>query len=169
MREYKGRTLGLALIVLTAVTAPGCNKFLDVTNPNNLEAENINPDQDARLLGQSVYQKFVSNGADTRSVRSRSTSPGTRIEAWVGDTYPTRNDFGRRDIPWDNGHINTMWSDIHENISFARTTIARSRMPARRWIWPSPGSCPRSPSSPWRRTTARARSTTVTTGSHVAP
>lgn len=122
MTANKGRTLGLALIVLTAVTAPGCNKFLDVTNPNNLEAENINPDQDARLLGQSVFQKFVSDWGDTNESFPVYVAWYTD-EARVGDTFPTRNDFGRRDIPWNNGHINTMWSDIHENISFARTTI----------------------------------------------
>ncbi|MGD8279438.1 MAG: hypothetical protein PVH00_15475 [Gemmatimonadota bacterium] len=122
MTANRERMLGLALIVLTTIAMPGCDKFLDVTNPNNLESENIDPDSDARLLGQSVYQKFVSDWGDTGESFPVYIAWYTG-SAYVGDTYPTRNDFGRRDIPWNNGHINTFWSDIHENISFARTTI----------------------------------------------
>ena len=122
MKTCHARMSGLALVVLAAVSAAGCDRFLDVTNPNNLEAENIDPDRDARLLGQSVYQKFISDWGDTGESFPVYVGWYTG-EAYVGDTFPTRNDFGRRDIPWENGHINTMWSDLHENIQFARTTI----------------------------------------------
>lgn len=119
MRIHLEKALGLALVIFLAVSASSCDRFLDVTNPNNLESENIDPDNDARLLGLSVYQKFISDWGDFPVYIAWYTGSG-----YVGDTYPTRNDFGRRDIPWNNGHINTFWSDVHENVSFSRTTIA---------------------------------------------
>lgn len=123
MIKYLKRALGMGLAVFIAVSATGCDSFLDVMNENSLEADAIDPENDARLLGQSVWQKFTSDWGDTNESFPVYIAWYT-ASAWVGDTYPTRNDFGRRDIPWNNGHINTMWSDIHENISFARITIA---------------------------------------------
>src|SRR5690606_3438089 len=44
-------------------------------------------------------------------------------EARVGDTFPTRNSIGRRDVLDGVSHLNTFWGNIHDNIQFARTTI----------------------------------------------
>src|SRR5690606_30630766 len=43
-------------------------------------------------------------------------------EAWVGDTFPTRNDIGRRVVEYTNG---TLTTEIYEPISFAISTNER--------------------------------------------
>ncbi len=117
MKTYLAKTLGLALAVSLAVSASGCDRFLDITNPNNLEANKIDPEKDARLLGQSVWQQWISDFRYTAVHTAWFTA-----SAWVGDTYPTRNDYGRRDIPWttdDGGY----WNNFGDNLYFSRTTI----------------------------------------------
>jgi hypothetical protein len=44
--------------------------------------------------------------------------------ARVGDTFPTRNAVGQRNIPEENGETNGVWNNIQTNIQFARTTAA---------------------------------------------
>ena len=118
MTTYLMRVLGLALVIGVAVSATACDSFLDVPNRGSLEAEAIDPESDARLLGQSVYQQFISNWRFLPVYIAWYTS-----SAWVGDTYPTRNDFGRRDIPWTNGHIGSYWSSFAWDLQFSRSTI----------------------------------------------
>ena len=55
-------------------------------NPNNLEAEAIDPDRDASLLSQSVYTRFVQNLEYAYVLSAWFTN-----HARVGDTFPTRN------------------------------------------------------------------------------
>ncbi|MCJ7628637.1 MAG: hypothetical protein MUO50_09640 [Longimicrobiales bacterium] len=117
--KYLRRVLGIALAVGIAASATGCDNFLEITNENNLEAEGIDPAKDANLLGLSVYQQWVSDIGEFSVYVGWYTA-----SAWVGDTYPTRNDFGRRDLPWNNGHVNDFWNNFGDNLYFARTTIA---------------------------------------------
>jgi hypothetical protein len=117
MNTYLKRALRVVLCGGFLFLATGCDDFLDVTNPNVLEAENINPETDARLLGESVWQQFVSDFGEYSTYTAWYTA-----SAWVGDTFPTRNDYGRRDIPWDNTTAG-LWNDIGDNLYFARSTI----------------------------------------------
>lgn len=118
MKTSTRRFLGTALAVAVAFTTTGCDAFLDVTNPNSLEAEGIDPERDANLLGTSVYQSFISDMTDIAVYVAWFTH-----SAWVGDTFPTRNDVGRREIPFNNGTYDNYWQDRHDNIQFARSTI----------------------------------------------
>ncbi len=111
------RALGIALAAGLAVTNTGCDSFLEVENPNNLEAENIDPENDARLLGLSVWQAWIDDVSEMSVQVAWYTA-----SAWVGDTFPTRNDYGRRDIPNTTDDGNN-WSDMGDNIYFARKTI----------------------------------------------
>jgi hypothetical protein len=125
MRAVNRGALGLA-VLLAAATA-GCDDFLDVTNPNNLEAEAIDPERDGPLLSQSVYQDWITDWGNDGGF--------TVLGAWftnearVGDTFPTRNSIGRRDVLDGNTHLNDDWGDIHSNIQFART-VAKAIEPA---------------------------------------
>src|SRR5690606_6930406 len=117
----------LALTAGIAFASAGCDSFLDVTNPNTLEAEAIDPERDGPLLAQSVYQDFVT---------SWGTDGGFPIhvawftnEARVGDSFPTRNSVGRRDVQDGNSHLDDVWNNIHDVIQFARST-AESIEPA---------------------------------------
>ena len=119
MTTYTRRALGLALALALGFTTTGCDAFLDVQNPNNLEREGIDPERDGRLLGQSVYQSFITDMTDIGVQVAWFTE-----SAWVGDTFPTRNDIGRRDIPFNNGTYDNYWQDRHDNLQFARTTAS---------------------------------------------
>lgn len=125
MRVIGGRGIRLVSAALLGLASGGCDDFLDVKNPNNLEAEAIEPERDARMLSQSVWQRFVSDFWGFSDQPIALYDAWYTGSAWVGDTFPTRNDYGRRDIPWENGHNNSIWTYIHRNINFARTT-ARS-------------------------------------------
>lgn len=118
MRIITKKILGLAFVAGFGLSATGCDDFLDVKNPNILEAESVDPERDARLLTNSAYQQMINDWGDILIYDAWFTN-----EMRVGDTFPTRNEFGRRDITDTNGHISSMWSDQHENMQFARTTI----------------------------------------------
>jgi len=116
MNTITRRLLGLVLLASLAVGVTACDSFLEVTNPNQLEAENINPEEDANLLAMSVWQQWVSYIGRTGVTTAWYTASG-----WVGDTFPTRNEYGRRDVQWstdDGGY----WNNLSESIQFARST-----------------------------------------------
>ena len=110
-----GTPVALALLMM-ATTA--CNDFLDVENPNNLEADNVEAERDAAILSRSAYQNFAANYGEHVVYMAWFTN-----EARVGDTFPTRNEFGRRDIPLD-GEQGGRWNTIHSFIQYAERTIA---------------------------------------------
>jgi hypothetical protein len=119
MNSY--RKTALTAAVLCSLTASaGCQDFLDVANPTTLEAEAVDPDRDRTLLSQSVWQAFVSRIGNMEVYVAWFSN-----EARVGDTFPTRNDFGRRDIPENNGDNNDRWNNQHATIQFAEEVIRR--------------------------------------------
>lgn len=115
-----GRRLGVVALAAAIAVTSGCDDFLDVTNPNNLEAEAIDEERDRTVLSQSAWQSFVSSHGEIMVYVAWFTGEGR-----VGDTFPTRNDFGRRDIPETNGHIEDMWEDLHSSLQFAQETARR--------------------------------------------
>lgn len=122
MRAVNNRVFGLGLTIVMAIASAGCDSFLEVTNPNSLEAEAIVPERDGPMLSQSVYQQFVTDwGSDGGFPVNGAWFTN---EARVGDTFPTRNSIGRRDVLDGNSHLNSIWGDIHGNIQFARTVAA---------------------------------------------
>jgi hypothetical protein len=118
MNAHRNPWVVLALTVGCALTTAGCDEFLDVANTGSLEAESVDPERDATLLSQSVYQSFVSDWGDYALYSAWFTN-----EARVGDTFPTRNSVGRRDVLDGVSHLDDIWGAIHENVQFARTTI----------------------------------------------
>jgi len=116
MRYFKPLIVAFA-VGASALTA-GCDEFLDVKNPNSLEAEGIDPERDRGLLSQSVYQDLVAQYGNLNVYVAWFTN-----EARVGDTFPTRNEVGRRDIQPTNGTYDNFWNDLHGTIQFANRTI----------------------------------------------
>lgn len=110
MTTYKrafGRLLG-AVAVLASV---GCNDFLTVDNPNLVDVSALDPVRDAATLANSAQQNFaVFHGW---SVMYSSWFNGESI---VAETFPTRNEFGRRDTNEANGSLNT---DVWQPLSLA--------------------------------------------------
>ena len=116
------RRLALGLTIALAITAAACDDFLEVNNPNSLEAEAIDPERDGPMLSQSVMQKFITDWGNDGGF--------TVLGAWftnearVGDTFPTRNSIGRRDVLDGVSHLNGNWTDVHDNIQFARNVAS---------------------------------------------
>lgn len=102
-----GRLLGAAAVLASI----GCNEFLTVENPNVIDASAIDPVRDAATLANSTQQNFaVFHGW---SVMYSSWFNGESI---VAETFPTRNEFGRRDTNEANGSLNT---DVWQPLSLA--------------------------------------------------
>ena len=124
MQTYMRRTLTATLLGLGALAVPGCERFVEVKNPGNLEADAIDPERDASLLSNSVYNRFIAGTGTSSSLEGAYV-----LGAWftnharVGDTFPTRNAVGQRNIPDSGNETDAVWNSIHANIQFARTTI----------------------------------------------
>lgn len=118
MKTYIRRTVAAGFLGLSAIAMAGCEDFVSVKNPNSLETDAIDPERDASLLSNSVYTRFVT-GLEYSYI----------LGAWfvnharVGDTFPTRNAVGQRNIPDAGNETDGRWNDWHTNIQFARTTI----------------------------------------------
>lgn len=118
MKTYIRRTLTTGLLGLGIIAMPGCEDFVSVKNPNSLEKEAIDPERDASLLSQSVYTSFVTGLEYSYVLGAWFTN-----HARVGDTFPTRNAVGQRNIPDNGNETNARWNSWHTQIQFARTTI----------------------------------------------
>src|SRR5262245_21044339 len=118
MKTYMKKSLTLAVLGAFALHVQACDSFVEVDNPNNLETSAIDPKSDATLLSQSAYQSFSSGIAEIPVYQAWFTN-----RARVGDTFPTRNEIGRRNIPETNTHTNGFWGSIHTAMQFARTAI----------------------------------------------
>src|SRR5574338_412643 len=102
------RTLAVAAI-LAGATA--CSDFLNVENPNVIDINAIDPVQDATALANSAQQNFAA--AYGWMIMYSSWFAG---ETLVAETFPTRNEFGRRDVAESNGSLNT---DVWQPLSLA--------------------------------------------------
>lgn len=117
--RFDSRQLVAPYAVAALALTAGCDEFLDVSNPNNLEVETIDSERDRTLLSQSVYQDLVAQLGTLNVYSAWFTN-----EARVGDTFPTRNEFGRRDVQPTNNTYDDFWNDLHSTIQFANRTIA---------------------------------------------
>jgi hypothetical protein len=102
---FRWRTLAgaAALAVLSA-----CSEFLSVDNPNVIDADNIDPVADATTLANSAQQNFAA--AYGWQIMYSSWFTG---EAEVAETFPTRNEFGRRAVAASNGNLNAdVWTTL---------------------------------------------------------
>ena len=113
------RRFGAAALL---VAAAGCNDFLNTPNPTVIDADAIDPTADAAVLANSAQQNYaVYHGL------------GAMYSAWftgeaiVAETFPTRNEFGRRDIVNVNGSLNTdVWVPLQRALSTSRFVMGLS-------------------------------------------
>jgi hypothetical protein len=110
MRQRIHRSVTLAALLALM----GCgDSFFEVSDPDVLEATNIDPEADGPTLARSAFQ----NLADAYGDHIVYTAWWSH-EARVGDTFPTRNEFGRRFLDDTNGTLNGVWT----NYALAATT-----------------------------------------------
>ena len=99
------RTLGAA-VLLAGATA--CTDFLAVENPNVIDVGAVDPVQDAASLANSAQQNFAAAYGWLIMYSSWFTG-----ETLVSETFPTRNEFGRRDVDESNGSLNgDVWAPL---------------------------------------------------------
>jgi starch-binding outer membrane protein, SusD/RagB family len=109
----------LALAGLVVVATAGCDSFFEVRNPDIVNADDVDPVQDGTVFSRSAFQTFATSYGDM----IRHTAWFSN-EAWVGDTFPTRNEFGRRAIDDRNGtHLVEVWVPLTRSISQAEQAM----------------------------------------------
>ena len=94
------------------VSAAACkDSFLQVTNPNVIDASTVDPSSGASTLAASAQQNFATAFGWLIMYSGWFTG-----EANVSDTFPTRNEFGFRVISDLNGSLN---GDVWQPLSLA--------------------------------------------------
>lgn len=108
-------TAGAALVVAAA-----CSEgFVEVTNPNVIDAATVDPASGATSLALSAQQNFATAYGWLATYSGWFTE-----EANVSDTFPTRNEFGFRLITDLNGSLNAeVWAPISLAAASAKTVL----------------------------------------------
>jgi len=124
-------------IATGALVLGGCTDWLSVDNPGVIDQGALDPVADAPTLARSAQQNFASAYGHLIVYSSWFTG-----ETDVSETFPTRNEFGRRDISVLNGSLdgdvwyplslsaassylvlNTALPDTTSNLSYARANF----------------------------------------------
>lgn len=109
----------IAVIAAASVTLAGCGDFLEVTDTGNLETDQIDLVNDARTLSYSALQNYHDALGDAALYDAWFTNV-----ARVGDTFPTRNEFGRREVAnAGNGDNRDFWNNVQRAIASAEGVI----------------------------------------------
>ena len=116
MRMKNYFRLAAAVLLLGTVA---CDELVDVETPNLIEASSIDPLADQNTFGRSALQNLYSALPNLYVVKAWQTN-----EARVGDTFPTRNVFGRRIVADDNGNLNSdAWTPLSRAIATSYNVI----------------------------------------------
>lgn len=89
------------------VGATGCDEFFEIRTPNIINATDVDPVADGDMFSRSAFQNLVAAYGDHII-----HSAWFNNEAWVGDTFPTRNEFGRRLVDDRNGTHAGAWNAL---------------------------------------------------------
>src|SRR3989475_9702805 len=94
------RSCASLAIAAGALVLGGCTDWLAVDNPGVIDQGALNPVADAPTLAKSAQENFASAYGHVIVYSSWFTG-----ETDVSETFPTRNEFGRRDIAIHNGSL----------------------------------------------------------------
>ncbi len=115
-RAVTRTTVGTALLVAAVACS---DKFVNVTNPNVIDAATVDPTSGATTLAMSAQQNFATALGWLALYGGWFTE-----EANVADTFPTRNEFGFRLISDLNGSLQTeVWAPISLAVASAKTVL----------------------------------------------
>jgi len=110
MRHLTG--LASTAVAAGALFLGGCTDWLTVDNPSVINNDALDPIADAPVLAKSAQQNFAS--AYGHLIVYSSWFVG---ETDVSETFPTRNEFGRRNITIQNGSLDTdVWSLLSQTV-----------------------------------------------------
>jgi len=115
------RRFARTAIVAGALLA-GCTNWLSVDNPTVIDKDALDPVADAAVLAKSAQQNFAS--AYGHLIVYSSWFVG---ETDVSETFPTRNEFGRRNITIQNGSLDTdVWFPLSQTVASAYLVLDAS-------------------------------------------
>jgi starch-binding outer membrane protein, SusD/RagB family len=103
------RSMGMALAAAVVSTTPACGDLLDVRNPGIVDAATVDPVENAETFSRSALQSFARAYGEHIIYSAWFTN-----EMWVGDTFPTRNEFGMRSVDDRNGTYN---NDVYQPLA----------------------------------------------------
>lgn len=111
------RTTAGALLVMGATACT--SDFVSVTNPDLIDASTVDPTASGNTLALSAQQNYV----DMIGLLAMYGGWFSE-EANVSDTFPTRNEFGIRNITPLNGSLNTdVWQPLSRAIASAKLVL----------------------------------------------
>lgn len=114
-RAVTRTTVGAALVLGAACS----DSFVEVTNPDVIDAATVDPTSGATTLALSAQQNFATAYGWLAMYSGWFTE-----EANVADTFPTRNEFGFRLITDLNGSLNgDVWQPISLATASAKTVL----------------------------------------------
>jgi hypothetical protein len=106
------RRFASTAVAAGALLLGGCNNWLGVDNPSIIDNDALDPIADAPVLARSAQQNFAS--AYGHLIVYSSWFVG---ETDVSETFPTRNEFGRRNITIQNGSLDTdVWFPLSQTV-----------------------------------------------------
>ena len=105
--------------IAAALLVAGCTNWLAVDNPTVIDKDALDPVADADLLSKSAQQNFKSAYGHLIVYSSWFTG-----ETDVSETFPTRNEFGRRDVSIQNGSLDTdVWFPLSQAVASAYLVV----------------------------------------------
>lgn len=108
-----------AVGALLGVSLGACSDFLTVKNPNIINASAIDPIADAPTLAASAQQNYAAALGWFAMYQSWFVG-----ETLVAETFPTRNEFGRREVLNTNtSHRDDVWSTLSVALSSAASVL----------------------------------------------
>jgi starch-binding outer membrane protein, SusD/RagB family len=113
------RTFALRTMAAGALLTAGCSEWLTVADPTVIDVGSLDPVADAGLLASSAQQNFAVAYGWLIMYSGWFTG-----ESDVAETFPTRNEFGRRDIVAQNGSLNAdVWVPLSRAASASALVI----------------------------------------------
>lgn len=108
---YRHTTLTRAITVAAlGLGAAGCSDYLKVINPSVIDVNATDPVNDAPVLASSAVQNFAA--AYGWMIMYSGWFTG---ETDVSETFPTRNEYGRRAVDPTNGsHVTDVWTPLSQ-------------------------------------------------------
>jgi starch-binding outer membrane protein, SusD/RagB family len=108
MTNRFNRWAGAGLALVLALTTTACDDFLTVGNPTVVEAAAVDPVEDAPTFAVSAQQNLATSLGWLAMYSGWFTG-----ETRVTETFPTRNEFGRRSLSDTNASLNAeVWGPL---------------------------------------------------------
>jgi hypothetical protein len=108
-----------ALAAAIGLTATACDSFLEVSNPNIIEADSVDPVADGAVFSYSALQNLATAYGPLIVYSAWHTTEG-----YVGDSYPTRMQFGQRRVGETNTTFNSeLWVPLSRALASSEDVL----------------------------------------------